>query len=137
MSTGSVTPYVPQSARQTLTRIFEGTAPWVAMGDFVDGWNRSDLPARERMILEPLPQTDSAEIRCWAALIAAAIDWLAWNAEPDRITPPAWVDGKEFVLPRPWFLYPGWRLRMHQLVDTPAPFKRRNIFGGDRILTRV
>jgi len=47
------------------------------------------------------------------------------------------VNGDEFVLPRPRFLYPGWRLRMHQLVDTPAPFKRRNIYGGDRILSRV
>ena len=37
----------------------------------------------------------------------------------------------------PWFLYPGWRLRAWQLVDTPAAFKSRNIFGGDRILARA
>ena len=40
-------------------------------------------------------------------------------------------------IPEPWFLYPGWRLRAMQLVDTPAPFKARNIFGGSGILDRV
>lgn len=132
-----MTRYVPHSARQTLTRIMDGTAPWVAIGDFVDGWNRGGRSTREQMIHEPPSATDSAELLRWAALIAAAVDWLAWNAEPERITPPAWVNGDEYILPRPWFLYPGWRLRMHQLVDTPAPFKRRNIYGGDRILSRV
>ncbi len=129
--------YVPQSARETLARIIDGTAPWVALGDFLDGWHRSDFHAREEIIREPLSTTDSAELLRWAALIAAAVDWLAWNAEPERVSPPEWVNGDEFVLPRPWFLYPGWRLRMHQLVDTPAPFKRRNIYGGDRILARA
>lgn len=129
--------HVARSARGTLIRIVDGTAPWVAIGDFLDDWNRSDYDARDQMIREPLSSTDSEELARWAALIAAAVDWLAWTAEPDRITPPAWVDAPEFILPRPWFLYPGWRLRMHQLVDTPAPFKRRNIYGGDRILARV
>ncbi len=129
--------YVPQSARQTLVRITEGAAPWVAIGDFLDAWSRSGLQARDEMIREPLSAPGSDELLRWAALVAAAVDWLAWNAKPERITPPAWVNGDEFVLPKPWFLYPGWRLRMHQLVDTPAPFKRRNIFGGDRILARA
>lgn len=129
--------YLPPSARQTLTRIVDGTAPWVAIGDFVDGWNRSDLRARDEMILEPLSAADSEELLRWAALIASAVDWLAWNAEPERVTPPAWMYGDEYILPPPWFLYPGWRLRMHQLVDTPSPFKRRNIYGGDRTLSRV
>lgn len=129
--------HVPQTARQTMTRIIDGIAPWVAIGDFLDDWNRGDHSARERLIREPLTTTDSEEFLRWAALIAAAVDWLAWNAEPERITPAAWVNNEVFILPRPWFLYPGWRLRMHQLVDTPAPFKRRNIYGGDRILSRV
>lgn len=129
--------HVPQTARQTMTRIIYGMAPWVAIGDFVDDWDRGDAIAREQMIHEPLARTDSEELRRWAALIAAAVDWLAWNAEPERVTPPAWVYGDEYILPRPWFLYPGRRLRMHQLVDTPSPFKRRNIYGGDRILSRV
>ncbi len=78
--------YVPPSARQTLTRIVDGTAPWVAIGDFVDGWNRSDLRARDEMILEPLSAADSEELLRWAALIASAVDWLALVPVP-RVAP--------------------------------------------------
>ena len=88
------------------------------------------------MIAEPLAPGSTAEERRWAALIAASVDQLAWEAEP-HIVPPEWVDDEAYVLSEPWFLLPGWRLRMHQLVDTPAAFKRRNIYGGDRILSRA
>ncbi len=105
--------YLPPSARQTLTRIVDGTAPWVAIGDFVDGWNRSDLRARDEMILEPLSAADSEELRRWAALIAAAVDWLALVPLP-RVAPAHASTGRY-----------------------PSPFKRRNSYGGDRILSRV
>lgn len=72
----------------------------------------------------------------WAAFVAATVDQLAWESTP-RIEPPAWVRDEAYMLQEPWFLLPGWMLRMHQLVDTPAAFKRRNIYGGDRIISRV
>jgi hypothetical protein len=50
---------------------------------------------------------------------------------------PDWTARGEYRLAEPWFLYPGWRLRAWQLFETPAPFRMRNIFGGDRILDRV
>lgn len=128
--------YRPQTALETLARIRTGTGPWVAIGDFLDDWRRSSHDERLAMIEEPLDDTSSEEGHRWAAFIAAAIDQMAWESVP-RIEPPAWVRDVRYVLPRPWFLLPGWRLRMHQLVDTPAAFKRRNIFGGDRILSRA
>jgi hypothetical protein len=131
-----VSGYQAQTGRQTLDRIRAGTAEWVAIGDFLDDWRRGDAGERGRMIAEPLAEAGSIEDHRWAAFIAAAIDQLAWEAEP-RIEPPAWVRDTRYVLPKPWFVLPGWRLRMHQLVDTPAAFKRRNIYGGDRIISRV
>ena len=128
--------YLPQTGRQTLDRIRGGTLPWVAVGDFLDDWQRADRAQRGRMIEEPPGETSTTEEHRWAAFIAAAIDQLAWEAEP-RIEPPPWVRDTRYVLPEPWFLLPGWRLRMHQLVDTPAAFKRRNIYGGDRIISRA
>lgn len=89
-----MSPYVPQSARGTLGRIMEGTSPWVALGDFLHGWYRSDARARRRMIRDPLPATDSDDSNRWAALIAASVDWLAWTAEPRAIRAPAWVEGR-------------------------------------------
>jgi len=88
------------------------------------------------MIEEPLGLADDEAERRWAAFIAAAVDQLCWESRP-RIAPPVWVIDETYVLAEPWFLLPGWRLRMHQLVDTPAAFKRRNIYGGDRIISRV
>ena len=128
--------YRPQSARETFRRVLAGTAPWVAIGDFLDDWRRSDAPARQRMVEQPLDVPGDVQQLRWAAFIAAAVDQLAWEARP-RIRPPAWAIDTRYVLPEPWFLLPGWRLRMHQLVDTPAAFKRRNIYGGDRILSRA
>lgn len=55
----------------------------------------------------------------------------------DGLDPPAWVGRAECRLPEPWFVVPGLSLRAWLLVSTPVPFKRRNIFGGDRLLTRV
>jgi hypothetical protein len=131
-----VSDYTPQTARETLERIQAGTRPWVAIGDLLDDWRRVDDARRRAMIEEPLGSTDTLEQHRWAAFIAAAVDQLAWEADP-RIEPPAWVRDRRYVLPEPWFLLPGWRLRMHQLVDTPAAFTVRNIYGGDRIIARV
>jgi len=44
---------------------------------------------------------------------------------------------EEYCLAEPWYLYPGTRMRAWSEETTPAPFKMRNIFGGDRILDRV
>ena len=131
-----MTVYQPQTGQQTLDRIRAGVEPWVAVGDLLDDWRRADDTERRQMVEEPLDEATTAEEHRWAAFIVAAIDQLAWEAQP-RIEPPDWVRDVRYVLPEPWFLLPGWRLRMHQLVDTPAAFTRRNIFGGDRIISRV
>lgn len=131
-------PRQPRSAAGAWARIRAGTEPWVAVGDFLDEWRRTPPAERPGLVAEPpaLAEEDSALLR-WAALLAAAVEWLCWNERPTRLDPPAWTSDPRFRLPEPWFLYPGWRLRAMQLADTPAPFKMRNIFGGDRILDRV
>jgi hypothetical protein len=50
---------------------------------------------------------------------------------------PSWTQTTSSILAQPWFLYPGWRLKPWQLATTPPSFKKRNIFGGDRILDRA
>jgi hypothetical protein len=125
--------FQPQSAAETVRRIENGTDPWVAFGQFVDDWRRTEIRERSGLIGEPLPAVTD-ELARWAALVAAAVDWLCAQ---DSLGVPSWVNAPGYRLTEPWFLYPGWRLRLWQLVETPAPFKARNIFGGDRILDRV
>lgn len=125
--------YQAQSAAATLRLIVGGVDPWLALGQFLDDWRGTDRAERLKLVDEPLPDV-SPEYRRWAALLAAAVDWLCAQ---DGLPAPGWTTKPEYRLPEPWFLYPGWRLRAWQLAETPAPFRMRNIFGGDRILSRV
>ena len=82
------------------------------------------------------PPAVARETRRWACLVAAAVDYLGRSSQPP-VDVPKWALSPDTVLDEPWFLIPGTSLRMDQLVNTPAAFKTRNIFGGERILSRV
>lgn len=128
-------PYHYQTMAETFDRIRAGTTPWVAIGDFLDDWRRASHEQRPALVAQPIAAAgDDAELRRWAALCAGIVEWLCWN---DDLPFPGWTSKPEYILPEPWFLYPGWRLRAWQLATTPAPFKMRNIFGGDHMLDRV
>jgi hypothetical protein len=125
--------YQPQTAADTFRLIAAGTDPWIAIGQFVDDWQRTDRSRRPALVEVPLAAAEAEQAR-WAALLAASVEWLcARDGHPF----PAWTGRPEYRLPEPWFLYPGWRLRAWQLAETPVPFRMRNIFGGERILSRV
>ena len=125
--------YRPQTAAATLGFIVDGVDPWLAFGQFLDDWRRVNPAERPQLADEDPPVVSDQHVR-WAALLAAAVESLAVQ---DGMTPPAWTSRPKYRLPEPWFLYPGWRLRAWQLVETPVAFRSRNIFGGDRILSRV
>lgn len=129
--------------RQTIADTFERIKrepqqPWVAIGDFLDDWRFTEPPDRPALVQEPIVPADFSagdiELRRWAAFCAAMVEWLCWQ---DGAPFPPWTASDEYRLAEPWFLYPGDLLRAWQLTSTPAPFKMRNIFGGDQMLTRV
>ena len=125
-----------QTMAETFARIAADPAhPWLAIGDFLDDWRFTAVPDRPDLVREGIgPAGDDPELQRWAAFCAATAEWLCWQ---DRLAFPDWTGATEYVLPEPWFLYPGHLLRAWQLVATPAPFKMRNIFGGDTMLDRV
>ena len=125
--------YRAQTAAETLRLIADGVDPWLALGQFQDDWRRTETSRRVDLVREPVPDVPGEYLR-WAALLAAAVEYLCAQ---DGAPFPSWTGRSEYRLPAPWFLYPGWRLRAWQLVETPVPFRLRNIFGGDRILSRV
>lgn len=127
------TEYHPQTAADTLAQIEGGADPWLAIGQFLDDWRRTERALRARLLGEPLPASTPGSLP-WAAFLAAAVEWLC---RQDGLEFPSWTNRPEYRLADPWFLYPGPRLRAWQLFETPAPFRARNIFGGDRILSRV
>lgn len=144
-----------QTIAETFARIVQDPAhPWVAIGDFLDDWRSSprderfaliehgleadSLPpdgertARERTGAQHL--TQESEAQRWAVFCAAMVEWLC---RQDDAPFPAWTSNPGYRLAMPWFLYPGDALKPWELATTPAPFKARNIFGGDQILDRV
>lgn len=126
--------------RQTIAETFariqaEPAQPWVAIGDFLDDWRRSAVGDRlELAALGIAPAGDDPALQRWAAFCAAMVEWLCWE---DHLPFPAWTNRDEYRLSQPWFLYPGDLLRAWQLATTPTPFRLRNIFGGDQMLSRV
>jgi hypothetical protein len=129
--------YRPQSAARAFTRILRGTDPWIAVGDFVDDWRRTAPEARLALVEQPIATPGACqELQRWAAFFAAMVEVLCQEA---GLPVPAWTARPDYLLPEPWYLYPGDhpQLRAWQEAATPEPFKRRNILGGDQILARV
>lgn len=128
--------WVPRTMAETFARIVREPAyPWLSLGDFLDDWRRVPPEALPALAQAPIqPSGPELALLRWAALCAATVEWLC---RLDGLPSPPSTARDEYRLAEPWFLYPGHLLRPWQLATTPAPFKLRNIFGGDRILDRV
>lgn len=126
-----------QNVAETFARIqADPDHPWLAIGDFLDDWRFTDPADRMNLVRESIAPVDveNTELLRWAAFCAAMVEWLCWQ---DNLPFPEWTSRVEYRLAEPWFLYPGDLLRAWQLTSTPAPFKMRNIFGGDQMLSRA
>lgn len=130
--------------RQTITETFARIQadlehPWLAIGDFLDDWRFTESQDRADLVREGIVALDEqsgerVELHRWASFCAAMVEWLCWQ---DGLPFPEWTSCSDYRLEEPWFLYPGDLLRAWQLATTPAPFKMRNIFGGDQMLARA
>ena len=120
---------------ESFDRIKKGENHWVAFGDFLDDWRRSNHEDRLELVNEPPREPMTPEERRWAALFAAAVEQICTQEE---IGPPAWVKDAKYYLDEPW--YPTVKTenmrRLYQEV-TPMIFKQHNVFSGDRVLDRV
>ena len=125
-----------QTIAETYQRIrSDPSHPWFAIGDFLDDWRFTPTAERLELAQTGIGATgDTLDLQRWAAFCAAMVEWLCWQSE---LPFPEWTKRDEYRLSGPWFLYPGDLLRAWQLVTTPAPFKLRNIFGGDQMLDRA
>jgi hypothetical protein len=122
------------TSTESFQRILDGEDPWIAIGDFLDEWKREEVEDRLELVADPLASLVPPPIEQWAAFFAAMVEELCLQ---DALPVPVWTENERFILEHPWFLYPGWRLKVWQLATTPPSFKKRNIFGGDRMLLRA
>ncbi|MGH2478656.1 MAG: hypothetical protein ACRDHW_03235 [Ktedonobacteraceae bacterium] len=123
------------SASEGFQRIQRGENPWVALGDFLDDWLRSDRADRLTLVEQPLEKATTPEEEHWGALFAATVEQLCAQEQFPR---PAWSNAPRYYLQEPW--YPEARtenLRRFLKETTPEIFKKHNVFGGENILSRV
>ncbi|MEX1173128.1 MAG: hypothetical protein WEG56_11015 [Chloroflexota bacterium] len=130
------TGYRLTSVSQSYERVRRGDDPWIVFGNFIDDWRRAEPDQRPLLVAEPIRTTAHDPHRRWAALFAAAADWVCWTAEP-KVERPAWLADDIYVLPEPWFLIEGTALRTWQLVQSPTPFRMRRIFTDSSVVARA
>lgn len=118
---------------ETVEQIYRGQTPWVAIGNFLNDWWLYAVEHRSELVAAPLPPAPNPEMQRWAAFCAAMVEWLC---QQENLPFPAWTSQKDYTLPNPWFLYEKSSRRSWLLATTPAPFKTRNIFGGDRMFLK-
>lgn len=120
---------------ESFERILRGENPWVALGNSLDDWRRSNHDDRLMLVLQPLKDASTLDELHWAALFAATVEQLC---SQENLPPPSWMAAPRYYLSEPW--YPEVKtekLRCLQEETTPDIFKRHNVFGGDRLLYRV
>lgn len=130
------TGYRLSTVSQSFNRVRRGEDPWIAFGDFLDDWRRAEPDQLPLLVADPIRTTADDPQHRWAALFAAAVDWLCWTAKP-RVETPDWLADEIYVLPEPWFVVEGAALRTWQLVESPTPFRMRRIFTDASIVARA
>ena len=106
------------STAESFERITQGEDPWVALGDFLDDWRRSNPEDRFALVAQPLGEASAPEELRWAALLAAVVEQLC---SQENLPSPSWTTTPRYYLPEPW--YPGVRtenLRRYQQETTPG-----------------
>lgn len=130
-------PDQPSTVTDTFERIRAGSDPWLVIGNFLDHWRSVPPEQRHALAATPIPTVSiDPSLQRWAAFFAAMVEQLCLEA---GLVVPEWVFRPAYVLPEPWYLYRGKRAewRAWQEAASPEPFKKRHIYGGDRILARA
>ncbi len=97
------------------------------LNDLLTGLTSQDFgPALQNLPTSKLPDFEMAYI---AAMVEQA-------ASIRQVTPPAWT-ARVKAIDQPWFASSLIGLRLHLLLSSPPPFRRRNIFVDSSIGDRV
>lgn len=124
-------PRDPMTLQQTAQRMLAGVPLREATADFLDDarWVRDQADLAHRVRTEPARVSPEAD-----AYLAALAEHLCarWDVQA-----PEWVLEPDRFLDRFWFPSNTPALDAHAVAESPAAFRRRNIFIGAQSLMRV
>lgn len=103
------------------------------LGDFLDQFaieRRADMVVEEPARLDGRIR-DGDVVDAYLAAVAVSL------ARSLAAVPPRWVWRPERTLRRPWFAHPGAALRATLILESPAPFRERNLFVSANVLSRA
>jgi hypothetical protein len=106
-----------------------GAAYTRAINVFVDAFRGASPSERERMVVEPIEENGPLQ-----GLVAATVSALCRESE---MAAPAWVG--HIRSDEPFFAFPasGFAMRVRLMIESPAPFRMRNVFVPETFLHRA
>lgn len=125
---------IPRSLAQVAQLTAAGESFDFCLRNFLDGFYAH--PTGDALAPEPerlasnVPHLGAVE----DAYLAATAEWLAWKF---NLQPPRWAFNETRSLRRPWFASQLSALRALLLLESPAPFRSRNLFVSDNALSRA
>jgi hypothetical protein len=102
------------------------------LANFIDESNRS-TPGKKQEMVEKFPFTGVKDKK-YTAYIAAMVEELCFTNDIDI---PGWVVDKKYSLKKPFFVGGPESIKAFLIVESPLPFRRRNIFVSENVLKRV
>ena len=110
--------------------------PMTLLGDFLDDFRLRARTSEEKAELvdeEPI-WTRDGQCADSNAYLAAVVESLCREV---GMRPPAWTEKRRYFLRRPWFAGGLENLKAVLLVESPVPFRRRNLFVSANAMVRV
>ncbi|BAM07886.1 hypothetical protein [Leptospirillum ferrooxidans] len=108
---------------------------WV-LGEFLDAFYEAPPNHRQNMI-EQEPELLGGKIRngdVTDAYIAATAEYLAWHFS---LLTPDWTQDSRRIMKEPWFATDIEGLKTLLAMESPAAFRRRNLFVSQNALSRA
>ena len=119
-----------QTMKLSFEQICQRERIWTALGNFMNDWYAYHVDERERLIIDPLPETYPQEFHRWAVFCAASV---VWFCNKYGVACPDWANSPKYALPEPWFLDHPERMHLRLIATTPREFSERNIYCGGRV----
>ena len=125
---------IPRTLAEVAEQAARGESFDRSLRNFLDGFYAN--PRIEALAEEPKYLSGVVEKHgvIEDAYLAATAEWLAWR---HGMLAPRWIYREDRKLRRPWFASEMDSLRAVSLLESPAPFRSRNLFVSENALTRA